>query len=90
MSMELSQPAMFMGAFVLALITIVAVVVLWRGMEVARTQIGGERERKYAKLAEEAVDFQRRAADQLEVTRQGIEEIRQRLVAVEKLLREVG
>jgi len=45
---------------------------------------------QYAKLAEEAVEFQRRAADDLEKTRQGVDEIRQRLVAVEKLLRDVG
>ena len=32
-------PGMIMGAFVLTLITIIAVVVLWRGMEVARTQL---------------------------------------------------
>lgn len=88
--MELEIAGMWMGAFVLALITIVVVVVLWRGMEVARTQISAEKQMQYAKLAEEAVEFQRRAADDLEKTRQGVDEIRQRLVAVEKLLRDVG
>jgi hypothetical protein len=81
---------MWMGALVLALITIVVVVVLWRGMEVARTQISAEKENRYAKLAEEAVEFQRRAAAEIETTRRGIDEIRERLTAVEKLLREVG
>jgi hypothetical protein len=88
MSIEIA--GMIMGAFVLTLITVVVVVVLWRGMEVARTQIAADKDKAYLKLAEEAVDFQRNASDEQLKIREALDEIRTRLASVEKLLREVG
>ena len=83
-------PGMIMGAFVLTLITIIAVVVLWRGMEVARTQLTADKQADYKKLAEACAAFQEQANAEQAKIRKAVEEIRDRLGAVEKLLREVG
>ncbi len=88
--MSIEYAGMILGAFVLTLITAVVVVVLWRGMEVARTQIAADKDKAYLKLAEEAVDFQRNASDEQTKIRTALDDIRERLTAVEKLLREVG
>lgn len=88
--MSIEYAGMIMGAFVLALITVVVVVVLWRGMEVARTQIAADKDKAYLRLAEEAVDFQRNVSDEQTKIRAALDEIRDRLTSVEKLLREVG
>ena len=81
---------MIMGAFVLSLITIVVVVVLWRGMEVARTQMSSSKEADFKKLAETSVTTQQEIVAEQKKTRMTLDEIRDRLAAVEKLLREVG
>jgi hypothetical protein len=81
---------MIMGAFVLTLVTIIAVVVLWRGMEVARTQLGADKQADYRQLAETCAAFQEQANAEQAKTRKTVEEIRDRLTSVEKLLREVG
>jgi len=88
MSMEFA--GMLMGAFVLALITIIVVVVLWRGMEVARTQMSSSKEADFKKLAETSVTTQQEIVAEQKKTRMTLDEIRDRLAAVEKLLREVG
>ena len=79
-----------LGAFVAALITIVVVVVLWRGMEVARTQIKSTKDADYQKLAEVAAQSQQEIASEQKKIRATLDEIRDRMTAVEKLLREVG
>ena len=81
---------MIMGAFVLSLITVVVVVVLWRGMEVARTQLSNSKEADFKKLAETSVAAQQEIVAEQKKTRMTLDEIRDRLAAVEKLLREVG
>jgi hypothetical protein len=88
--MSMEYAGMLMGAFVLALITVVAVVVLWRGMEVARTKISADRDKAYLRLAEESTTLQRSVADEQVKTREALDDIRDRLGAIEKLLREVG
>jgi hypothetical protein len=88
--MPIEQAGMLMGAFVLALVTIVVVVVLWRGMEVARTKLAADKDRQYRRLAEASAEFQEQIATEQRRTREAVEEIRTRLAAVEKLLREVG
>ena len=42
--MTIEYAGLLMGAFVLVLVTIVVVVVLWRGMEVARTQMSSNKD----------------------------------------------
>ena len=88
MSMEFA--GMLMGAFVLALITIIVVVVLWLGMEVARTQMSSSKEADFKTLAETSLTTQQEIVAEQKKTRMTLDEIRDRLAAVEKLLREVG
>ena len=88
--MSIEYADMLKGVFVLALITIVVVVVLWRGLEVARALVSASKDKAYLKLAEEASAFQSSAANEQVKTREALDDIRQRLAAIEKLLREVG
>ncbi len=86
----MSEQWMLMAAFIATLVTIIAVVVLWRGMEVARTSLKAENDAGYRKLAEAAAAAQELIAAEQKSTRVALEEMRDRLAAVEKLLREVG
>jgi hypothetical protein len=88
--MSIEFAGILMGAFVLTLITIVIVVVLWRGMEVARTQMTSGKDADFRKLAESTVASQQEMASEQKKMRATLEEIRDRMTAVEKLLREVG
>jgi hypothetical protein len=88
--MTIEYAGILMGAFVLTLITVVIVVVLWRGMEVARTQMSSNKDADYKKLAETAVAVEETLAAEQKATRAALDEIRVRLTAVEKLLRDVG
>jgi type VI protein secretion system component VasK len=88
--MPVEIAGMVLGAFVMTLITIVVVVVLWRGMEVARTKLSADKSSDYQRLAAQSVALQEEIATEQRKTREALEEIRSRLAAVEKLLREVG
>jgi hypothetical protein len=88
--MSLETLGIIMGAIVLILATIIIVVLLWRGMEVARTQITADKDKGYVRLAEDSVAFQRRSTDAQEKTREAIEDIRARLTSLEKMLKEVS
>ena len=88
--MSVGHAGILLGGFFLAMATIVIVVVLWRGMEVARTEISSSKDADYKKLAEAAVSVEETLAAEQKATRAALEEIRTRLTAVEKLLRDVG
>jgi hypothetical protein len=88
--MTIEYAGLIMGAFVAVLITIVVVVILWRGMEVARTQMTSSKDADFRKLAEAAASAQQEIVAEQKKTRMTLDEIRDRLTAVEKLLREVG
>ena len=75
--------------FIIAAVTVVVVVILWQGMSVAKTEIGGKQTTRYEKLAEEATEASQKAAAAEEKTAEVLEDIRTRLTAIEKLLREV-
>lgn len=75
--------------FIIAAVTVVVVVVLWQGMSVAKTEIGGRQASKYEKLAEEVAESSQKVAVAQEKTAEALEDIRTRLTAIEKLLREV-
>ena len=66
----------------IAFVTIVSVAAVWRGMDVLRAKVAGTREVEYRQLAEEATAAQKRLGDDLA-------DMRQRMMAVEKILREV-
>ena len=78
----------YIGVLIVA-VTIVVVVILWQGMSVAKTQISADQLQKYQKLAEQATTAEQKSADAQEKTAAALEDMRTRLAAVEKLLREV-
>ena len=66
----------------IAFATIVGGVAVWQGMGVLRAKVAGTREADYRRLAEEAIAAQKRLSDD-------VADLRQRIMAVEKILREV-
>jgi hypothetical protein len=63
-------------------VTIVGAVAVWRGMEVLRARVAGTQQAEYKLLAEEATKAQKRLTEE-------VADLRQRMMAVEKILREV-
>jgi hypothetical protein len=76
-------------ALIIVAVTVVVVVVLWQGMSVAKTEIGGKQTTHYERLAEQSVTSEQRSADAQQKMAEALEDIRTRLAAIEKLLREV-
>jgi predicted Holliday junction resolvase-like endonuclease len=76
-------------ALIIVAVTVVVVVILWQGMSVAKTEIGGKQSTHYEKLAEQAVNAEQKSADAQQKTAEAVEDIRTRLAAIEKLLRDV-
>jgi predicted Holliday junction resolvase-like endonuclease len=74
---------------IIVAVTVVVVVVLWQGMSVAKTEIGGKQTTQYERLAEQAVNAEQKSADAQQKTAEAVEDIRARLAAIEKLLRDV-
>ena len=74
---------------IIVAITVVVVVVLWQGMSVAKTEIGGKQTTQYEKLAEQAVNAEQKSADAQQKTAEVLEDMRSRLAAIEKLLSDV-
>lgn len=76
-------------ALIVISVTIIIVVILWQGMNVARTQISADQLLQYQKLAEQAATAEQKSADAEQKTAEALEDIRARLAAIEKLLKEV-
>jgi len=74
---------------IIVAVTIIFVVILWQGMSVAKTEIGGKQTIQYQKLAEQAVSAEQKSAEAQQKTAEALEDIRARLAAIEKLLSEV-
>jgi hypothetical protein len=70
-------------------VTVVLVVILWQGMNVARTQISADQLQHYQKLAEQAITAEQKAADAQQKIAETLEDMRVRLASIEKLLKEV-
>jgi F0F1-type ATP synthase membrane subunit b/b' len=70
-------------------VVVVLVVVLWQGMSVAKTEIGSNQYTKYEKLAEQATAAEQKSAEAQQKTAEALEDMRTRLAAIEKLLRDV-
>jgi hypothetical protein len=86
----MTEQWMWMGAIVATLVTIIAVVVLWRGMEVARTSLNADANLEFKTIAEASIAAQETLAAEQKSVRAVLEDIRSRLTAIEKLLRDVG
>jgi hypothetical protein len=65
-----------------AFITIVGGIAVWRGLDVLRARVAGEQMAEYKRVAEEATQAEKRLSDD-------VADLRQRMMAVEKILREV-
>jgi len=74
---------------IIVAVTIIFVVILWQGMSVAKTEIGGKQTIQYQKLAEQAVSAEQKSAEVQQKTAEALEDMRARLAAIEKLLSEV-
>lgn len=75
--------------FIIAAVTIILVVGLWRGIPATKTEISQQQEARYEKIAEEAAEFNQKSAVAQEKTMEALEDIRTRLASIEKILREV-
>jgi Tfp pilus assembly protein PilO len=80
---------MFYPLTLFVLITVIVVVLLWQGMAIARAKVSGEREEQYRKLAELATTAEQKAADEQQKIAEALEDMRARLAAIEKTLRDV-
>jgi biopolymer transport protein ExbB/TolQ len=80
---------MFYPIVVIIGVIVIIVVVLWQGMNVAKTQIRGDQTEQYRKLAEQATSAEQKAADSQQKIAEALEDMRTRLAAIEKLLSEV-
>jgi len=70
-------------------VTVIFVVILWQGMNVAKTQMASDQKMDYQKLAEQATVAEQKAADSQQKIAESLEQISARLAAIEKLLSEV-
>ena len=77
----------FLG--LLVLITVVIVVVVWQSFLTRRARMSIEREAAYQTLAEQAAASQQKTATETQKIAEGVEELRTRIAAIEKILREV-
>lgn len=66
----------------IAFVTIVGGVAVWQGLGVLRAKVSGVREADFRRIAEEATAAQKRLTED-------VADLRQRMMAVEKILREV-
>lgn len=77
-------------AGVLLLLTVVLTTLIWQAFALLRAKAGVEREADYRALAEEAAQAQARTAQELRTARVELAELRERVFAMDTLLREVG
>lgn len=83
------DPKDIFALVVLALVTTVIVVVIWQSFATRRARMSVEREEAYRKLAEQATSAEQKSADEQQKAAKTLEEINHRLVAIEKILRDV-
>jgi uncharacterized protein YxeA len=70
-------------------ITVIAVVILWQGMSIAKTQMTVDQTEQFRKLAEQATSAEQKAAEEGEKIASALDDMRARLAAIEKLLSDV-
>lgn len=72
------------------LITVLIVVVVWQWFATRRARASVAREEAYRKLAEQSIAAQQSTAEEQQKISENLGELRARVSAIEKLLREVG
>jgi hypothetical protein len=81
--------SMFYPLILFVLITAIIVVVIWQGASIAKARMSVAREEAYRKLSEQAAGAEQISAEAQQKTAEALEDIRTRLAAIEKLLRDV-
>ena len=71
-------------------VTIVLSVTIWQVLATGRAGLSSRRENAYRKVAEEAVEAQRRMSAQLETAVSELAHLRRQTSEVERMLKEVG
>ena len=74
---------------IIVAVTVIGVVILWQGMSIAKTQMTVDQTEQYRKLAEQATSAEQKAAEEQQKIAIALEDMRTRLVAIEKLLSDV-
>lgn len=77
-------------AGVLLLLTVVLTTLIWQGFALLGAKAGLARDTDYRALAEQAAEAQARTAQELRTARVEMAEMRERIFAMDALLREVG
>jgi hypothetical protein len=77
------------GVLVLVLVTIIAVVVIWQGLATWRARMSIVREEAYRRLAERATDAEASAGRWRDKAGQDLADMRDRLMRIETLLKQV-
>ena len=85
---EIQAP--FFAIMLLILFTIIIVVTLVQVFSTYRAKSNVMREEAYRKLSEQATAAEQKAVDEQKKITEALEEMRVRLAAIEKMLREVG
>ena len=74
----------------LIMATVIATVILWQGMRTGRAAIRSDRDSDYKRLADASLEVQQRTLRLQEDSAAAIADIKTRLEAVEKMMREVA
>ena len=82
-------PGTFFAMMILILFTIIIVVVLVQVFSSYRARMSITREEAYRKLAEQATTAEQKSAEEQKKIAEALEDMRARLAAIEKMLREV-
>ncbi len=87
--MTLEILGMFYPIVLFILITTIIVVVIWQGASMAKARMSAAREEAYRKLAEQSIAADQKSIEIQQHTVESLEDIRVRLAAIEKMLRDV-
>ena len=82
-------PGTFFALAIFVLATIIIVVVLVQVFSSYRARMSITREEAYRKLAEQATTAEQKSVDEQKKAAKALEDIHQRLAAIEKILRDV-
>jgi hypothetical protein len=74
---------------IIVAVTVIFVVILWQGMSIAKTDNALNQTEQYRKLAEQAASVEQKTADEQQRIAEALDDMRTRLTAIEKLLRDV-
>jgi hypothetical protein len=80
---------MFYPLLLFILITVIVVALLWQGFATYRARAILAREEAYRKLAEQASTAEQKAAQEQQKIAIALDDLRLRVAAIEKILREV-